>query len=164
MILYAEETAGLFNELVLDAGSWKYIAQTAASVNFGAASYTAGTRHHLLLTRSGTEVKLYINGAQFGTTGTLGSNPAFFVSDVFGVGGGFYEGKIAHLRIYNFVLNPTQIARQYNSGAGNDPLANGQVLIYECDDTGGTSTTEDNQETTAARDGTLVNSPTRTTW
>lgn len=137
------------------------------SVSVGA--LTAGTKHHFMVIRSGASVSFYMDNAQVGTTQTLsgaGATSAFTCTIVGALASTVhnFDGKMAHLRIYNWALNESQRERQYNDGAGNDALANGQYAVYEMDDTGGTTTTEDNQEGTAARDLTLVNSPTRTTW
>jgi hypothetical protein len=135
------------------------------SVNFTITALVAGTKNHILITRSGTEVKLYVNGTQTGGTQTLTTSSNFTVDTLNRLSTG--AGYLAHLRVYNWILNSTQIARQYNSGLGNDYLANGLYAVWEFDESGASSTAanEDNQESTENRDFTIAGtSPVRTLW
>jgi hypothetical protein len=125
---------------------------------------SSGTKVHWLITRTATAVVFYKTGVSLGSA-TLGADNDYYARFVGAAGAASYlSGKLAHLRIYNWVLNSTQIARQYNSGLGNDYLANGLYAIWEFDDTGGTSTPEDNQESTADRDLVLTGTPARGAW
>ncbi len=134
-------------------------------------TFAEGTKHHVLLTRSGATVKLYVDGSLHDTetlatdgASAMSINRALAFNSTPDSG---FNGKIGHLRIYNWVLNSTQIARQYNSGAGNDYLANGLYVVWEFDESGASSTTtnEDNQEGTANRDLTIGGtSPVRVAW
>jgi hypothetical protein len=125
---------------------------------------SSGTKAHWMITRNGTAVEFLKNNVSLGTA-TLGANNTFYIRYVGAAGAASYlSAKLAHLRVYNWVLNSTQLARQYNSGAGNDALANGQYAVWEFDDTGGTSTPEDNQESTANRDLVLTGTPARGAW
>ena len=132
-------------------------------------SAVASSLNHWILTRTAGTVTVYLNGTSIGTM-TLEAgdvSKAFSIGRLGNLSTSYYNGKLGHVRAYNWVLNSTQIARQYNSGVGNDYLANGLYAVYECDDTGGTSTTEDNAEGTAGRDMAFAAAgaaPARTTW
>ncbi len=147
-----------------------YYGASADQVAVAHGGMSAGTKAHWLITRTAGTVKFYKNGAQIGSTQTLvSSSVVFYVKDVgaFNSASAWLSGKLAHLRIYNWVLNSTQIARQYNSGLGNDYLANGLYAAWEFDESGTNSltTNEDNQETTANRDLTIAGtSPVRAAW
>lgn len=147
------------------ATNWQYISGVSDANHTANFTITdpGNTRTHFLLTRSGVTVKLYVNGVQTGSTQTLTTSSAFEVEGM-NNSSKAYAGYIGHCRIYNFVLNATQIARQYNSGLGNDALVNGQQAVWEFDETGGTSTTEDNQEGTAGHDFLFVDAPARVAW
>ena len=135
---------------------------TGQTVSHGGMS--AGTKNHWLITRSGTAVVFYKNGVSLGSA-TLGANNDWYVRYVGAAGAASYlSAKLGHVRIYQSVLTSTQIALQYNAGYGNWPADVSAYAIWEMDGSGGTSTTEDNQETTASRDLTLTGSPSRTTW
>ncbi|MGK7919557.1 MAG: LamG domain-containing protein, partial [Trichodesmium sp.] len=55
------------------------------------------------------EMKIYLNGSLW-QSGVGKQNPLNSITQVkFGCGYGFYDGKVAHLRIYNRVLSPKEI-------------------------------------------------------
>lgn len=136
------------------------------TVGVSAGSMVAGTKHHWMVVRNETAVDFFKDNVQLSTTQTLGANSAFTCTTVGSLSTTThpFDGFLGHLRGYNWALNSTQRARQYNDGAGNDALANGQYFVYEFDDSGGTSTTEDNAEGTATKDLTIVAGATRTAW
>lgn len=128
---------------------------------------SSGSKTHFLINRSGTGLTFYKNNVSLGTA-TMGSSQDFMISHV-GVRSTieWLSAKLAHVRIYNWVLNSTQRARQYNSGLGNNYLLNGLYAAWEFDESGAGSltTNEDNQEGTAARDLTIAGtSPVRAAW
>jgi hypothetical protein len=157
-------TTGGLSELSYD-GTNMYYGASADQVSVAHGGMSSGTKTHWAVTRTGATVKFYKNNVQIGATKTLSSGASiFYVLTVGNFSTAWLSGKLAHLRIYNWVLNSTQMARQYNSGLGNDYLANGLYAVWEFDDTGGVSTTEDNQETTAARDLTIAGGAARAAW
>ncbi len=175
VFLGTAHTGALFSYLAFT-GTGDYITYNVQdgasnySVQVAAGTVTSGTKHHWIVIRSGASVSFYKDGVQLSTTQTLagaGATSAFTVTYVASLSAGshFFAGKMAHLRIAQTAYDSTQRALQYNAGYGNYPIGNvDYYAIYEMDGTGGVSTTEDNQETTATRDLTLVNTPTRTTW
>lgn len=129
-------------------------------------SMVAGTKHHWVIARNETSIDFYKDGSLLIATQTLGANSAF-TATVVGAGSAsinFFAGKFAYLRCYQSAITAAQVKQQYNRGYGNYPLDIPAYFIYEMNGTGGTSTTEDNQEGTASKDLTLVNTPTRGAW
>lgn len=155
-------TTGTENSVVLGTTAVFYTAQTVSkSVTHGA---TAASLNHWFITRNGTLVVFYLNGAQIGADQTLASNPTFHINKIGSISGNFYTGKLGLIRVYNITATAAQVKQQYNAGYGQHPLNVALHAVWECNGTGGTSTTEDNQETTASRDMAFTNAPTRTTW
>lgn len=77
-------------------------------------SYTLNAWNHIVATRTGTSVAIYINGVQSGT-GTLAlgsSNPTadtIIGAQNFGTLGSYFSGNIDDIRIYNRVLQPSEV-------------------------------------------------------
>ena len=168
-ILSENTTAESYVNLQTSGASISYLPTgdaTGAAATY--TSFSSGTKQHWVITRSAGTVKFYKNGTLLSNTVNLTNGSLDFKIANLGRrynDTAFLNAKIGHFRIYNWQLNPSQVTKLYNSGNGYDYLPNGLYAIYECDDTGGTSTTEDNQEGTSARDMTFaVAAPTRTTW
>ncbi|NER06033.1 MAG: LamG domain-containing protein, partial [Okeania sp. SIO3C4] len=86
------------------------------------------------------EMKIYLNGVVW-QSGTGKENPLNSITTVkFGSGYGFYNGKVAHLRIYDRVLSPEEI--------------NECMKVDEVDATDTTSTTTEKTDTTGKTDTT----------
>lgn len=155
-------TTGGESDLWIDGTIIGMKAQGSASitVNHGA---TLANLNHWIINRTEASVDFYLNNVKIGATKTI-TNNSFKVLN-FGVYSTVYAGgKYRAARSYTTALNSTQRAIQYNSGNGNWPLDITANFIWEFDGTGGTSTTEDNQEGTATKDLTLTGTPSRTTW
>lgn len=155
-----------FSGIYFDSSNIGYSINGDTTNNFAHGGLTDGTRVHFVFTRNGTSLKCFKNGVQIGSTITLAANNNFEVTTLgaFPTPEGYLACKIAHVRIYSFQMSPRQILSQYNQGRGNFAFSNGRYAIWECDESGGTSTTEDNAEGTAARDFTLTGSPSRVAW
>jgi len=79
-----------------------------------------GVWAHIAVTVDGTSVKMYINGSQFGSTGTssqslaAGANPlALGMYGVNGTGSTAFDGLIDQVRIYNTALTASNISTLY---------------------------------------------------
>ena len=127
-------------------------------------SFSVGVKYHFFVIRSGTSVSLYVNGGIVDTK-TLSANNDFNVLQLCNYGGSnWVDGKLSNFRIYQSgTITSTQVKNQYASGYGNYPLDLSMYLMYEFDNTGGTSTSETDQSGGGST-GTLNNGVTRTTW
>ncbi|MCI0553751.1 MAG: T9SS type A sorting domain-containing protein [Anaerolineae bacterium] len=112
-------------------------------------SFTNGIWHHIALTRSGTNMTLYVNGVSVGSTVYV---PAIDLSNFninhIGAGpspGNFWDGLIDEATIYNRALTASEIQSIYNAGSagkckectppevsitGNDPVFTGTTPTY----------------------------------
>ena len=81
---------------------------------------------HIILTRSGSTLKFYIDGELVGTeinSNTLDFNscPLYIGARVnTGCASGFqdyFDGKIDEVKIYNYALTEEQVKNDYNGGA-----------------------------------------------
>lgn len=95
------------------------------TTSFAGADLSTGTLYHAVLTYDGTSFRLYINGAQYGSTITPGAalvtpsgslNVASSVSG--GVPFGTLAGTIDEFAYYNTVLSPIRVAKHYSVGTG----------------------------------------------
>lgn len=88
---------------------------------------STGAWHMITATLTGTSIKIYIDAAQVGGTGTLGASPNLGSAD-FGMGNlfnssstpiaTFYSGAIDEVGIWTRVLPGADITSLYNGGAG----------------------------------------------
>jgi hypothetical protein len=102
-----------------DTGQLRYVTATWM-VNVVQSAFSSGTKNYLVITRSGTTVKFYVNGAQVGGDKTLGGDEDFNAEEIGNKGGfDYYNGKIGSLNVYGYVLSASQILLGYNRGYGN---------------------------------------------
>lgn len=100
-------------------------ATTVTSTN----SVSTGTWTHVAVTRAGSLMTIYINGAADPTTGSNGNALAFgscyllvgvdadsIGSNCNGSLGNYLDGKMDDIRIYNYALSAAQIGKLYNGG------------------------------------------------
>jgi hypothetical protein len=100
-------------------------ATTVTSTN----SVSTGTWTHVAVTRAGSVMTIYINGAADPTTGSNGNALAFGSCyllvgvDADSVGancngslGNYLDGRMDDIRIYNYALSASQIKKLYNGG------------------------------------------------
>ena len=100
-------------------------------------SATAGSWYHVVLTWDGANTqKLYVNGTlQSTTTATNAGNPSSLTQIFFGSysGGGYYNGLLDDVRVYNRVLSTNEISILAGQrGAAYLPLAS---FVGQADDT-----------------------------
>jgi len=85
----------------------------------GTTTLNTDTWYHVATTRSSGAVKLYVNGKQDGT-GTLASSIGGNCNWAIGNGPNYtsekFDGKIDHVRVFNYARTPAQIAYDYNRG------------------------------------------------
>ena len=79
---------------------------------------TDGSWHHLVVTASATEVKLYKNGSQIGSTASITVNTNALTEAHIGVrhynNDLYWDGKIDQVRIFPSVLTAAQVTQLYN--------------------------------------------------
>ena len=102
--------------------------------NLGAAPFAPvfGNWYHLAVTRSGNTFQFYINGALVSTWGSAVTIPDANGPLTIGAaeGGGFFNGLIDDVRIYNRALSASEVLGIYNSGStGMCPPANPPALL-----------------------------------
>lgn len=113
-----------------------------------------GKPHHLVVTKSGTSVIIYVDGVQSGSTGTVNADNTFdlggasrvrsgnwFDSAAYGLGG----YRIDELALYTSVLTSTQVANHFTAGTvptyANIITGDSPNIYYRLDDLSGTTTT-----------------------
>lgn len=129
-------------------------------------SYSLNSWHHVVLTWTGnptsaTEVKFYVDGSlkghnydQNGTDPKVSdSNLNLYISRDNWGGGGYFNGLIDDVRIYNRVLSASEITNQYNGIFGNET---GLVGVWHFDEGTGTTTSDQSGN---SNDSTLYNGP-----
>lgn len=108
-------------------GLWVYWNSGGSnSIQVGApGDYTDGKWHHYALTRSGTTLTLYIDGASKGNTtfsdpiDLSGGNNNYFGAGInTGSPGYFWNGGIDEVEIFNRALSASEIATIYDAGSG----------------------------------------------
>lgn len=102
--------------------------------NLGAAPFAPvfGNWYHLAVTRIGGTFQFYINGALVSTWGSAVTIPDANGPLTIGAaeGGGFFNGLIDDVRIYNRALSASEVLGIYNSGStGMCPPANPPTLL-----------------------------------
>ena len=75
-----------------------------------------GNWHQVVVTRAGTLVKFYLDGAQTGTDKTLGSNNSLSINRIGNRNGAFYyAGKMSDVRIYEGLLSVAEISQLFTN-------------------------------------------------
>ena len=94
---------------------------------------TASEWHHIVVTRSGSTVRFYIDGVADGTA-TLSDNVLQAVNTKIGISGvNKMDGKIDDVRIYDTAISPYYIKLLYNNGAGTeDENVQSNTLLLGC--------------------------------
>lgn len=95
-----------------------YNAPTAYGTTFDASAWTTGTIYHIAAVYDGTNWKLYVNGSNVATTAGSGpqtSGRALMIGredNSFGTGG-YFDGVIDEVAVYNTGLSAVRIAAHY---------------------------------------------------
>jgi hypothetical protein len=107
----------------------------------GLTNVNTNTWRHIVGVRSGTIMRIYVDGALDNTGATSGTaNPGYYVIGRRGSAEGYYFGLIDELRIYNRALSATEVANHYNSGLGQYGQAESNlVAAWHFDEGTGTS-------------------------
>lgn len=96
------------------AGGWSTAVVSSAALS-------SSTWQNVLCIYDGTNIKIYINGIQKGTTTqsaaimSLNYTPLTFGHDF--VGSAYYSGQIDDVRIFNYALTPVQVKLLYNDNS-----------------------------------------------
>jgi hypothetical protein len=105
-----------------------------------------GNWHQVVATRNTTTgaMQIYIDGvlntSVTGPTGTRGAASKFRVGSIqTGISGGFLNGTIDEVQVYNYVLSATDIATNYSHTKPLLPQASGLVAYWKLDETSGPS-------------------------
>jgi hypothetical protein len=111
----------------LMSGKFQFVANSSA-VFASNATIVTGTRYHLAASISGTDVKLYVDGALDKTTSYLASLSTSVTQDiVIGASAfsGLYnaDGRIDEVAVYAGVLSDARIAAHYTAGSTSGPAA-----------------------------------------
>jgi hypothetical protein len=87
---------------------------------------TAGAWNHILVTRNGSDIYLYINGKKDANTGSDGSALSFSScalligvdagSSCTSTFGGYFDGKIDDVKVFHYALTDVQARTLYNNG------------------------------------------------
>ncbi len=129
-----------------------YVDSTALSVLYNNAAIitpagstlpTDGSWHHIVVTASATEVKLYKNGSQIGSTASITVNTNALTEAHIGVrhynNDLYWDGKIDQVRIFNRAITSEEVETLYNEVQCVPdivPASNFETVIY--DGNGGT--------------------------
>ena len=88
-----------------------------------------GEWHHLVGVRSGTTMRLYVDGAEEGTTSLSGSlydndvdSHPVRIGSQFGVAGTFFDGLIDDVAVYDRAWSPAEVDQTYLRGLQRLPL------------------------------------------
>jgi hypothetical protein len=127
-----------------------------------------GNWHHVVATRNSSTgaMQVYVDGVlNTSTTGPTGTRSAAANDRIgsiqTGVSGGFLNGTIDEVQIFNYVLSATDVAYLYNHTKALMPLSTtGQVAYWKLDETSGPSSFDSSGNNIT---GTWVNGPTFTT-
>lgn len=147
-------------------------------VSTGTTRFDNGSWHHVVVTKAGTTVKLFVDGVEYTTAsgthtagGTGTANPVYAGSS--GGTSEIFDGSLDELAIYTTALNTTQISNHYAApGSGGytaqpmtlngsmpEPMVNGVFYMSVVDDTWVTDSSATNNS--SATDLTFGTGPTR---
>lgn len=112
-----------------DANSMNFDWQSNGTTGTGVAvswSPSTSTWYHIVVTKTGTSVKFYVNGSQQGTTQTGAFSTIFNGTTKFEIGqwtedaasNRSFDGFIDEVGVWNRALDASEIAQLYNSGSG----------------------------------------------
>lgn len=129
-----------------------------------------GKWHHIVFTRTATQLSAFKDGMQIATNVApaqnvnngaaiqVGTGPC---SPFFPGGNGFFTGSLDEIQLWNTALSQTQIRdRMCKKITSTDPLYSNLAAYYNFDETSGATVFDG---TVNANNGSLVNSPTRVT-
>lgn len=91
---------------------------------------STGAWQHFVIRRSGSSCTVWINGVSVGswTQGsTTESTATMYLGWVDG-NGGYLDGKLDLVGLYNYAISDADIATLYNGGAGYDPTASSTTI------------------------------------
>lgn len=128
--------------VAINDGAWHHVVGTWNSSNGAMQVYVDG-----VLNNSGT-----------GPTGPRSITTALRIGSIqTGIATGFLNGAIDQVRIYNYVLNATEVANLYARPHGQLPVTSGLVAHWKLDETTGTTSADTSGN---GLNGTWENSPT----
>ena len=119
-------TANYLNLVTYSNGSeilWSAVKDSASVASIdatGISGFGTGVWHHIVATRRGSSVYLYLNGTLLGQDNTISTHPNVAASLELSrrtTGGSpdrYFNGKIDDVRIYNRALSPAEITALYN--------------------------------------------------
>lgn len=98
-------------------------------INAGSA-LAGGSWQHVVVTRTGSTGRLYLNGSQVAINTSMGAKPSSFNPSLNYIGKSqfpdpLFSGRVDSFCIYNYALNPTQVSTLYTRAAPafvTDPL------------------------------------------
>lgn len=106
-------------------------------------SLSTGVIYHIVMTRSGTTVKFYIDGVLQTNTANLSTSVStafarlgYLVGDT---SPSPFDGKMYIVRLYNRALNETEVTQLYNNGAAQEFLKNITIRSWEMRERAGTT-------------------------
>ena len=138
------------------------------SQNFSfSTTVSTGTWYHTAVVISGsTNLSVYLNGSQLGSTVTTFNSLTSQSGDNFEIAGNptydpyFWDGNIDEFAVFNSALSAANVTAIYNSGVPTDLTSLSPVhWLRMGDNDGGTGTTITDQGS-GSNDGTLTNGPT----
>lgn len=128
------------------------------------AAYATGTWNHLVVTVQGTAVVMYVNGANWGLTGSWTGNINSYLGTAYEIGRRLdgaqtWNGSIDEVRVYNRVLSADEAIQLYHLGTptGVDTSLKG-YWSFNGQDISGTTAFD---RSGAGNTGTLTNGPTK---
>ena len=158
VVAWGDEAAGERRSLgIWNGGSGDpkvYFSGYGGAANFGGStSVSANQWHHVCLTRSGSNVKVYLNGSLDGT-GTVTLNAYTGTTGRIGNSGSaseHFNGSIDQVRIYDSVLDAAAVENLYNEKQAyitknaSDPFGdNSEVAFYKMENNANDSTGSNN--------------------
>jgi hypothetical protein len=88
----------------------------------GATAIQSGRWYNIILTRSTTNINLYLNGVLDGTTTSIGANPfdsTYYIGRYFGSATSYnFVGDMSIVQIYNKALSESEIIQNFNATRG----------------------------------------------
>jgi len=149
-------TGGQIIEFYLDSTSGAlgiYMPDLSATGFTTANGYKDGTWHQGIVTKNGTDVKLYVDGVLGATTtmpGTINYTSTQLDIGWDEFGSDYFKGNLDEIRYYNRPLSPSEVSRLYDWGPG-------PVSWWKLDERTGTQAFDSSGN---ANTGTLIDGPT----